>query len=299
MRLFTGIDIGGTNIKYGVIDEEGKIIKLCERETEAYKGGLSIIEKVKEIVREIKGEYKIDGICISTAGMVCPKDGKIIYAGPTIPNYTGTEVKRIVEKEFNIKCSVENDVNCAALGELWLGAGKGKNSIACMTIGTSIGGAIILDGKVVHGFSNSAGEIGYMLVNRKQIQDVASTTSLIKNVAFRKGLDENKINGKEIFKGYEDGDYICKEEVEKLADNLALGITNIVYLFNPEVLVLGGGIMAREDILKPLIDKYLKKYLIEHVYNNTNIAFAKLKNTAGVVGAVYDFKSKYLDSKRI
>ena len=292
MSLFTGVDIGGTSIKCGVIDEEGNIIKSFERETEAYKGGLSIVEKVKEIVRDFKEKYKIEGICISTAGMVCPTEGKIIYAGPTIPNYTGIEVKKILEEEFNIKCSVENDVNCAALGELWLGAGKMKKSIACMTIGTSIGGAIIIDGKIVHGFSNSAGEIGYMLVNGKQIQDIASTTALIKNVANRKSINKNKIDGKYIFKKYEQGDSVCKEEVEKLADNLALGLTNIIYLFNPEIIILGGGIMAREDILRILIDKSLKKYLIESVYKNTNISFAKLKNTAGMIGAVFDFKNK-------
>lgn len=294
MRLFAGIDIGGTNIKYGVIEEEGNIIKSSERSTEAHKGGMSIIDKVKEIIREMNKEYKIEGICVSTAGMVCPKEGKIVYAGPTIPNYTGVEIKKIIEKEFNIKCEVENDVNCAALGELWLGAGKGKKSMACMTIGTGIGGAIIVDGKIIHGFSNSAGEIGYMLVNGDQIQNIASTTALVRNVANRKGINENDINGKEIFKGYENGDVVCKEEIKKVADILALGITNIVYLFNPEVVVLGGGIMAREDILRPLIDKSLKKYLIESVYKNTNIAFAELKNTAGMMGAVYNYKTKGL-----
>lgn len=291
MKLFVGIDIGGTNIKYGVIDENGNILETSERPTEAYKGGLSIMDKVKEIVYSLKENYKIEGICVSTAGMVCPKEGKILYAGPTIPNYIGVEIKKILEEEFNIPCMVENDVNSAALGELWLGAGQGKKSMACITVGTGIGGAIVLDGKVVHGFTNSAGEIGYMIVDGKEIQKVASTTALVNNVANRKGVDPSKLNGKEIIKGYENGDVICIEEIIKIADVIAHGISNIVYLFNPEVVVLGGGIMAREDILKPLIEKSLKKYLIESVYKNTNIQFAKLKNTAGMIGAVYNFKN--------
>lgn len=291
MKLFVGIDIGGTNIKYGVIDENGNILETSERPTEAYKGGLSIMSKVKEIVYSLKENYKIEGICVSTAGMVCPKEGKILYAGPTIPNYIGVEIKKILEEEFNIPCMVENDVNSAALGELWLGAGQGKKSMACITVGTGIGGAIVLDGKVVHGFTNSAGEIGYMIVDGKEIQKVASTTALVNNVANRKGVDPSNLNGKEIIKGYENGDVICIEEVIKIADVIAHGISNIVYLFNPEVVVLGGGIMAREDILKPLIEKSLKKYLIESVYKNTNIQFAKLKNTAGMIGAVYNFKN--------
>ena len=291
MRLFAGIDIGGTNIKYGIINENGDILESSERPTEAYKGGISIIDKVKEIIHGFKESYNIDGICVSTAGMVCPKEGKILYAGSTIPNYIGVEIKKILEEEFEIPCTVENDVNSAALGELWLGAGKGKKSMVCITVGTGIGGAVVLDGKVVHGFTNSAGEIGYMIVDGEEIQKVASTTALVNSVAKKKGIDSSNLNGKEIVKGYENGDAICIEEIEKIADIIAHGISNVVYLFNPEVVVLGGGIMAREDILRPLIENSLKKYLIESVYKNTNIQFAKLKNTAGMVGAVYNFKN--------
>ena len=291
MELFAVIDIGGTSIKYGVINKEGVLIESNDRDTEAYKGGLSIIDKVKEIIREIMVDNDISGICISTAGMVCPKEGKITYAGPTIPNYTGVEVKKILEKEFKIPCSVENDVNCAALGEFFDGAGMGTNSMVCLTIGTGIGGAIILDGKILHGFSNSAGEIGYMIVNGEHIQNIASTTSLVRNVALRKGIDNKSIDGRYVLDNYEKGDLICREEVERLVDNLALGISNIVYSVNPEVVVLGGGIMAREEIFRPLIEKSLKKYLIESVYINTRIEFAKLKNTAGMKGAFYNFNA--------
>ncbi|WP_436513966.1 ROK family protein [Clostridium thermobutyricum] len=291
MDLFAVIDIGGTSIKYGVITKEGTLIESNDRDTEAYKGGLSIIDKVKEIIKEIRIDNDISGICISTAGMVCPKEGKIVYAGPTIPNYTGVEVKSILEKEFKLPCSVENDVNCAALGEFFDGAGMGTNSMVCLTIGTGIGGAIIIDGKILHGFSNSAGEIGYMMVNGEHIQNIASTTSLVKNVALRKGIDYKSIDGRYVLDNYENGDLICREEVEKLVDNLALGISNIVYSVNPEVVVLGGGIMAREEIFRPLIEKSLKKYLIESVYINTRIEFAKLKNTAGMKGAFYNFNA--------
>lgn len=293
MSLFAVIDIGGTSIKYGIINEEGILVETNDRDTEAEKGGLSIIEKVKEIIHEMIKKNKIEGIAVSTAGMVCPKEGKIVFAGPTIPNYTGVEVKKILEEEFNLPCFVENDVNCAALGEFSYGAGKGTRSMACLTIGTGIGGALIIDGKILHGFSNSAGEIGYMIVRGEQIQDIASTSALVKNVASRKGLDTSFIDGRYVLDNYEKGDVICKEEVEKLADNLALCLSSVVYLINPEVVVLGGGIMAREEIFRPLIENSLKKYLIESVYKNTKIAFAELKNTAGMKGAYYNFRLNY------
>ncbi|WP_054199978.1 ROK family protein [Clostridium baratii] len=292
MRIFACIDIGGTSIKYGLINEEGLIIKNDLIDTEAYKGGPHIIEKVKNIVREFLNEYTLSGICISTAGMVCPIKGEIIYSGKAIPNYKGTKIKEILEEEFNIRCEVENDVNCAALGELWKGSGKEVKSMACLTIGTGIGGAIILDKNIVHGFSNSAGEIGYMIVNGEKIQDIASTTALVKKVAKRKGILPKDIDGRYILNGYENGDEICKEEVENLTDILAIGITNISYLFNPETVVLGGGIMEREDIFRPLLNKSLKKYMIDKLYLDTNIQFAKLKNTAGMIGALYNFLNK-------
>lgn len=290
MKKFVVVDIGGTSIKYGIINEEGDILESFTTDTEAHNGGMSIINKVKGLIKSLQDKYEIKGICISTAGMVSTKEGKIVYAGPSIPNYTGVEVKKILEEEFNLPCSVENDVNCAALGEFNKGSAKGANSMACLTIGTGIGGALILDGKIVHGFSNSAGEIGYMMVNGEHIQNIASTSALVKAVANRKNVNENSIDGRYVLDGYNSGDEICVEEVNKLADTLALGISNIAYLINPEVIVLGGGIMAREEVFRPLIEIYLKKYLIESVYRNTRIEFAKLKNTAGMIGAFYNFK---------
>lgn len=294
MSCFVVVDIGGTGIKYGLMDSSGQLKEEHNMDTEAHKGGLSIIHKVKKIISDFKDENEIEGICISTAGMVCPKEGKIVHAGPSIPNYTGVEIKKIIEDEFNITCSVENDVNCAALGEFNYGAGKGTGSMACLTIGTGIGGSLIFQGNVLHGFSNSAGEVGYMMIEGEHFQNLASARVLVNNVAYRKGIDADSINGKFVFKGYEDSDKVCIEEVEKLAYTLALGISHIVYLVNPEVVVLGGGIMAREDILRPLIEENLKKHLIESVYRNTKLAFAELKNTAGMIGAFCDFKRRYM-----
>lgn len=289
MRLFVTIDIGGTAIKYGIIDENGVLLNSSERPTEANKGGMAIMDKVKDIIYGYINKYSLSGICISTAGMVCPKEGKILHSGPTIPNYKGVEIKKIMEEEFNIPCFVENDVNSAALGEMWLGSGKSKSSMVCVTIGTGIGGAVIIDGKILSGFSNSAGEIGYTIVNGKQIQDLSSTTALVKNVAARKNISYKDVNGKIIIKGYEDGDIICIEEIEKMVDYLCIQLSNIAYILNPELIILGGGIMKREDIFRPLIDKYLQKYLIESVLKNTKIEFASLENTAGMTGALYNF----------
>jgi len=292
MKKYICIDIGGTAIKHSVIKENGEIITMSQIDTEASKGGLSILEKAKNIIRNYITEHKVEGICVSTAGMVDPKEGKIVYASSLIPNYTGVEIKKELEKEFDIPCEVENDVNCAGLGEYWLGAAKDSHSCVCLTIGTGIGGCVIINGKVIHGFSNSAGEVGYMIINGCAFQDIAATSKLVEKVAIRKNLSKDSINGKIIFDLAKKGDVDCIEEIDNLVDNLALGISYIVYVINPEVVVLGGGIMAQKDYLKERINKALKEKLIERVYKNVKIEFAENQNNAGMLGALYNFKSR-------
>lgn len=291
MEKYICIDIGGTSIKYGVVLENGDIIEKSSMDTEAReKGGPGILNKIKRIVNMYIGNYEIRGICISTAGMVDPKEGKIVYAlEHLIPEYTGMEIKKEIEKEFKIRCEVENDVNCAGLGETWLGAGKNAKSSICMTIGTGIGGCVILNNKLVHGFSNSAGEVGYMNINGESFQDVASTTSLVKKVAKIKNIPEQDINGKIIFDMAKNNDEDSLKAIDNMVKSLAIGISNVCYVINPEVVILGGGIMAQEEFLRPRIDKALKEVLVPKVYENTKIEFAKRQNDAGMIGALYNF----------
>ncbi|KGJ49317.1 hypothetical protein KD33_10210 [Clostridium sp. NCR] len=294
MKKFICIDIGGTSIKYGILRETGIIIEKGNMDTNALKeGGQGIFEKIKYIISKYLKNYEVEAVCISTAGMVDPKDGKILFAlEHLIPGYTGMEIKKEVEKEFNIRCEVENDVNCAGLGEMWLGAGKGASSSVCLTIGTGIGGCIIINNELIHGFSNSAGEIGYMKINGEDFQNVASTTSLVKRVARLKNIAEESINGKMIFDMAKNKDQDCLKEIDYMIKSLAIGIANLSYIINPEVIILGGGIMAQEQFLKPKIEEALRKELIKTIYENTRIKFAKRQNDAGMIGALYNFLNK-------
>lgn len=291
MGKFICIDIGGTSIKYGLATREGTFITKGNVQTEAKKeGGYGILDKVEKIVNNFINNSDIDGVCISTAGMVDPYTGEIVYAlEDLIPNYTGMNLKLEIENRFNIKCHVENDVNCAGLGEAWLGSGLDKSSIVCLTIGTGIGGCIIIDNKLLSGFSNSAGEVGYMNVNGESFQKRGSTTSLVENVAKRKAITTESINGEMIFKLAKENDPIAIEEIDKVVNVLAVGIANICYIVNPEVVILGGGIMAQKEYLKPKLEKALKENLIDRVYRNTKLEFAKLKNDAGMLGALFNF----------
>ena len=191
MRDFICIDIGGTFIKYGVISEDGKIITSSKIETEAkILGGFGILNKIKNIIKEYMKKYEIHGICISTAGIVDTKNGEIIFAlEDLIPNYTGLNIKKEIEKEFKIRCEIENDVNCVGLSEIWLGEAKGASSAVCIALGTGIGGYIIIDKRVIHGFSKS-----------DSFQDIASTGSLVKRICKVKNLEDGVIDGKKFLK---------------------------------------------------------------------------------------------------
>ena len=224
--------------------------------------------------------------------MVDEIKGEIIHAGPQIPEYQGCKWKEEIERRFSIPCEVENDVKCAGLGEYSFGSGKGTSSMLCLTIGTGIGGSFILNGEVYHGTSHSAMEIGYMQIPGGMFQRMASTSALVKRVASRKGEPEELWNGKRIFEEVAKEDKICLEELDRLCDALSIGLSNLCYAFNPECIVLGGGIMEQKDILLPKIWGHLQEHLVPIVAENTRLLAASLGNRAGLLGAYVHFQNR-------
>jgi predicted NBD/HSP70 family sugar kinase len=293
--MYLAIDIGGTSIKYGIIEEmesDIKIINNFETPTNAkILKAPGIENKIIELAKEMTKKYELEGVAISTAGMVNPDSGEIIYANENIPDYTGINLKKVITNQFNLPCEVENDVNAAALGEYAYGAGKGHHGLLCITVGTGIGGALIIDDEIYRGHSFSAGEIGYMIVEGKEFQKIASTTALVSRVRERDNTN-SELNGNIILERAKNNDSICIEEISKTCDIIAQGISNCSCMLNPEMVILGGGIMAQEDYLRPIIEFYLKKYMNEDIFKNTKLCFAKLGNFAGMIGAYYKLKQK-------
>lgn len=294
MKEYICIDIGGTSIKYGMVREDGSFLTTGEMPTEAMQyGGPGIMEKAKKIVETYQAEYRPEGICVSTAGMVDCENGKITYASPLIPDYTGTEIKKTLEELYGIPCEVENDVNCAGLAEHFAGAARGSRISVCLTIGTGIGGAILIDGKVFHGFSGSGCEVGYMHLPGGEFQDLGASSILVKKVASYKNTDPEEINGKYVFEQAKQGDEDCIRAIQEMCEVLGMGIANICYVVNPEVVVLGGGIMAQKEYLKDLLRDSLDKYLLPSVAQHTRLEFAQNQNQAGMLGAYYNFRSRH------
>ena len=279
-------DIGGTSIKYGAAHDPGGEIVFSSRwetPTDAKTlGGAGVERKLLDLIGGLVGKYNPSGIAVSTAGMVDHRTGVILYANENIPGYTGRNLKTAVEQAVRLPCAVENDVNCAALGEAAYGAGRGADSVLCLTVGTGIGGAVVLDGKVWHGHAGSAGEIGYMPVNGRAFEQQASTTALIRRVAEQTG---ETLDGRQIFARAQAGDTVCAQEIDALCGTLAQGVAACMCVMDPAAVVLGGGIMGQSAYLRPLLESHLQRFANPFMLAHTRLAFAELGNSAGMAGA--------------
>jgi predicted NBD/HSP70 family sugar kinase len=286
MKQYIAFDIGGTHIKYGIVREDGKVVVSMLTDTDAYLGGLSIVLKLIQLSKGLLGSYKADGVAISTAGRVDADTGVILGASNNIPQYKGIELKKIISYELNLPVKVRNDAECAALCEQWLGD-HGAENFLMLTVGTGVGGGIIINNQLYSGHSFSAGEWGYMRIEGEQFEKVASFPGLIRMAKEYKGGGE--WTGKTIFDLYDQGDQEIGKAVSTFYKHLAIGIFNLLYVFDPEKVVIGGGIALRGDLFLKEIKEEVKKYAVESFYNRTKIVLAKHQNHSGMIGAVYHF----------
>jgi len=285
MREFFAIDIGGTSIKYGIVNEIGEIIYSNSVNTDVSKGSEYIMETIIDIVNTMKlKNTHIKHLGISSAGVI-DNEGIVLYAGYTIPNYTNTNIKNILEKATGMIVEVENDVNCALLGEKWIGSGSNCKDFVMITIGTGIGGAICIDDKLYKGINFCAGEVGYMKVRGEDFQLKASTKSLVDNVKCELNLTD--LDGEQVFE-LEKTNRNVEKIVNDFYDCLAEGINNISCIINPEKIIIGGGIINNrnfESRLKSSFNKYTDDVRIK----NELINIAKLGNNAGMIGSIVKF----------
>lgn len=288
-----GIDIGGTMIKYGLLSVDGKILESGEMKTEAEKGVEVLFDKISYIVEKYLHE-DILGIAVSGTGQIDGSIGKVVGGNPIIPGWIGTNLVERLEKKYNLPAVLENDVNCAALGEKWLGAGRGKDSFVCLTIGTGIGGGIVLNGDILRGDTCVAGEFGHIQVEKNGekclcgkrgcYERYASATALVRMAKERTGKD---LNGKEIFDREKANEPVFVEIVKDWVDYFTDGLSTLIYIFNPPLVVIGGGVTKQGDYLLDKINKSLEEKLGVNFRKNLTIKFAELGNNAGILGAEY------------
>lgn len=285
MRILA-FDIGGTNIKYATLDEKFKITDKNTIATEAQKGGQELVQKIISIIESYSD---IDRVAISTAGQVDSDNGIVVYSTDNIPYYTGMMVKKLIENKTGIPTYVENDVNAFAVGEAKFGAAKGKTDFLALTYGTGIGGALYLDNKLYKGMGCSAGEFGHMVTHAggKQCtcggegcyECYASTRALLESVNKR---NSTNLNAFEIFEKENFEKPEIRSVIDQWIDEMIIGLINIIYIFNPPLIVLGGGIM-NENYVIDLIDRKIYNLLMEN-FRDVNIVRSKLGSDAALLG---------------
>lgn len=289
MRILA-FDIGGTFIKYALCNDNFELTEKNKIPTNAKQGGQVIIQRIIDIIESYEN---IDRVAISTAGQVDSEHGVVVYSTDNIPYYTGMMVKSLIENKTGIPTFVENDVNAAALGEAHFGAAKGESDFICLTLGTGVGGAIFLNNKLYKGSASAAGEIGHMVIHAGGRQCTcggegcfecyASANALIKavNKISDEPLDAFKIFQKENMQRPE-----IRSEIDKWIDEIIIGLMNLIYIFNPPLIVIGGGIM-NEDYIIELIDRKIYSRLMKS-FKNVRIERSQKGNDSALLGVAYE-----------
>lgn len=295
MRNFMVFDIGGSSAKWSIINEEGMIIK--SDKIKIPHTADEFFNNLSTVTNNLKSEYDLKGIAISAPGAV-DSDTGMIGGVSAIPYIHGPNFKEILKNSTGLNVEIENDANCAALGECWLGAGKDNKDLAFIVCGTGIGGAIVKDKKVHTGIHKHGGEFGYIVIKSQLEGELkftswskcGSTIALANKVARAKGLEEGSIDGVGVFELCKQGDEIAIKEVNEYYYIMAIGIYNIQYIYDPEVIVLGGAISEREDYIDE-INKRLDVMLNSELEGTVRPIIKKCEygNDANKLGALYNY----------
>ncbi|MGL5577289.1 MAG: ROK family protein [Sarcina sp.] len=301
-KLYVGVDLGGTKIYTALANVNGEILREIVMPTEADKGTEQIIDKIKESIRYVSEEVtlkEVKAIGIGSPGPLKVKDG-IIAEPPNLPirNYNIVED---MENEFGVKVYLDNDANAATLAEYTFGQGVGTENMVFITSSTGVGGGAILNGRLYRGSTSNAVELGHTTVkydgrscgcgNRGCVESLASGTA-IKLIADERMDEETSLNkyevitAKEVFDEAENGDILSKSIVRECVGYLGLAVANAANTFDPDMIVLGGGVLKSGDIIFDIIEEEMQERCLNTIRENCKVKPAKLGGKAGVLGAV-------------
>lgn len=305
-----GIDVGGTNVKIALVDSDGKIGYSNTIPTRAEMGYEYTINNMKQAIRDLMTETKlsakdIEGIGFGLPGQVDFKSG-IVRLITNIPGWVEIPLAKMIEDEFHIPTRIDNDVRCAALGELNFGAGKGCENLICITVGTGIGSGLIINGKLVRGASNAAGEIGHIKLQMHDgpicgcgdtgcLEAFASGPSIVamaeeyilggKSTKYREMANGGAITPFIVAEAAKAGDPVARRIFTRMGEYIGIGMASVVNLLNPERIIVGGGVADAGDILLTPLKETIKKRAMKIAGETVQVVPAQLGNTAGVIGA--------------
>lgn len=305
MKLYIGIDFGGTSIKGGLVKDDGSILYRSSVPTDSKEGVKKVIANIVSLIKDLeahKDDNEIVGIGMGIPGLIDAKNGVVVVAGNLY--WSDVHIVDELHKYFDYPIAITNDANAAALGEAKFGSGKSYKTSVFVTLGTGIGGGIVIDGKLYEGNKSAGGEIGHMIIhphgeqctcgNKGCWETYGSATAIIRETrrAMQAHKDSEmwkvgaleKVDGRTAF-DYADIDEYAKKVVDEYIDNLSVGLINIANIFRPEVIIIGGGVANQGDTLILPLRELVKGGLFARSSGpNVDIILATLKH-AGIVGA--------------
>jgi glucokinase len=309
-KVFVGIDLGGTNLKIGCFDLQLKLISKTSVTTQADMGAEAVIERIGLAVEQLLADAGLGlaDICAAGIGTPGPADysAGIIINSTNMPAFKNVPIRRMVSERLNTDVVFDNDANVACFGEFACGAGKDVKNMVFFTLGTGIGGGIIVDGRLVHGCRDNAAELGHMIIfpggrlcncgQKGCVEAYASANSTARRAteaveagaesSLKKILEQKgQITSKDVYKHLKAGDELAKKITDETAQALAITCINMLHVTEPQRFVFAGGMIAAGDILLRRIRHFFNEYIWTLKQESPGICFARLGEDAGIIGA--------------
>ena len=305
-KMLVGVDLGGTKIDAILSDSCGNIRKRELKETRASEGPNAVIQRIIDAVKSVSSDNKIAAVGIGAAGIIDVETG-LITVSPNLPGWHNIKLKEILERELDVITFVDNDATVAAIGEHKFGIAVGCDHFVCVTLGTGIGGGIITNGQIYRGISGAAGEIGHMTIdingplcacgNRGCWESLASGTALereakdkiaqgIKTSIPNYAKGNRRVTAKNIYLAAQDGDSLAKGLIEQLGFYVGVGLANLVNIFNPQLIVISGGVSRMGEMLLEPARKTVRERAFELSAKAARVEVSSLGYDAGPLGAV-------------
>ena len=293
--MILSIDIGGTAVKLGLVDRQGVVHARAEASV-CFDGYATPI--LTTVIREAQAflareQAQVEGVGVSATGQVDDRLGVVIGTNGKIPNYEGAQLKRDLEAALSVPVFALNDANAAALGECFAGRAKGMDNVLMITLGTGVGGGIVLGGKIFGGTRGIAGELGHFTLYQDGIpcpcgkrgcfESYAATTALVRRAGEATG--EAALDGRTIFARAAAGDPIMRDALNGWIDDIAAGISGLVHIFNPQMVLIGGGVSAQEELLIAPLRQRVLSQVMPRFAEELRVEAATLSNDAGLIGA--------------
>jgi len=276
-------DVGGTWVKYGIVDAGGRLLFSDQLPTGSEPDARALLRRLLALAEPLVARHAPAGIAFSTLGIIDPAEGRLVGAVEAIAGYLGQSPKESFERAFGLPVVVENDGNCVALAEGWTGAAAGIRHYLALTLGTGIGGGIVIDGRLYRGANGAAGEWGYMRVDGLVWEDHASPRGLA--AAAQRVRPGCGYDAEAVFAARDRGDAEMAALVASWFALLATGLANLLFAFNPSRVVVGGGITARGPAFLHELRAEMRMRLRPEFYRMCDIALASAGNQAGLLGA--------------